>query len=273
MNAKKFLTKIVFRLKFFFFTPRFSIADSPVKLLRLGSEYGGWTFAQIQVDSDFAVISAGAGEDVSFDIELINLTGLKVFAVDPTQRAINHFQEIHKSSGNPQSKPYNLDGKQDTDSYNLAKINSSNFVLVPQALWVHNNEVKFFSPRDNTHVSHSISNIQNNFSLDSEHIFVKAITLETLMREYLINDIFLLKLDIEGAEIEVIERMLAYSIFPIQILIEYDEILFPSLKSKKRVTKCHGLLEENGYRLIHIEWPSNFLYLHNSYKRYIRKLD
>ena len=38
----------------------------------LGTPYGGWQFIPLDKNEQLNVISAGVGEDISFDIELIN---------------------------------------------------------------------------------------------------------------------------------------------------------------------------------------------------------
>ena len=54
---------------------------------RLGSNYGGWSFYETKNLLGGNVISAGVGEDVSFDVELIEKFSCRVFLVDPTPRA------------------------------------------------------------------------------------------------------------------------------------------------------------------------------------------
>ncbi len=58
----------------------------------------------------------------------------------------------------------------------------------------------------------------------------------------------LVKMDIEGAEIEVIESMIEEQFFPKQILVEFDELNVPTVKAFSRVTKIDTLLKKNGYK-------------------------
>jgi hypothetical protein len=80
------------------------------------------------------------------------------------------------------------------------------------------------------------------------------------MADLNLTTIPLLKLDIEGAEIEVILDMLAKRIFPSQILVEYDEMSVPSKRSRDRIQSAHEALLHNGYHLNNFDYPSNFLY-------------
>ena len=50
-----------------------------------GSKYGGWHFYDDTSLKYSTIVSCGVGEDISFDIEMINYYKLKVILVDPTQ--------------------------------------------------------------------------------------------------------------------------------------------------------------------------------------------
>ena len=60
-----------------------------------------------------------------------------------------------------------------------------------------------------------------------------------------------MKLDIEGAALEVIDTMLADKVFPKQLIVEVDEMHFPSFKSKRRASLLFKKLKRNGYVLGH----------------------
>lgn len=53
-----------------------------------GSSYGGWAIRAGSLGSDSIVISAGLGEDVSFDLSLLATYGCRVHGFDPTPRAV-----------------------------------------------------------------------------------------------------------------------------------------------------------------------------------------
>lgn len=77
------------------------------------------------------------------------------------------------------------------------------------------------------------------------------------------SDIELIKLDIEGAEIEVLLQMLEEDFYPKQILVEFDELHNPSDRAFKRVDQAHGMLLANGYELIYTDGVADFLYFKN----------
>lgn len=70
-----------------------------------------------------------------------------------------------------------------------------------------------------------------------------------------------MKLDIEGAEIEVIRYLLTKSIHVRQLLIEFDELSCPSERSKKNVEETDRLLRHAGYLCRYFDGHANFLYV------------
>ena len=71
----------------------------------------------------------------------------------------------------------------------------------------------------------------------------------------------MIKLDIEGAEIEVINDMLKKKILPNQLLVEFDELHNNSLKGYLRATITIFKLLKNGYKLIKTERFPNYLFV------------
>ncbi len=230
-------------------------------LLKLGSAYGGWTFEPSPDLKDSVIISCGLGEDASFDVEFAARFNSKVIIVDPTPRAIRHFQEIQGRLGKVASKGYEPGGKQPVVSYDLHNINRDSLILEPFALWVENTRLKFFAPPDPDHVSHSIVNYRNNYTETGPSIEVESITLEELLSKHQLRTVPLIKLDIEGAEVKVIRHMLDRAVHPRQVLVEFDEMSNPSPRSKQNVEEVDRLLRQAGYLCRSFDGPSNFLYV------------
>lgn len=231
-------------------------------LARLGTEYGGWTFVDEPELNNSVIISAGLGEDASFDVEFAQQYNSKVIIVDPTPRAIHHFEKLKNSLGTEKTKSYTQSGKQPVEAYDLSKVDKSQLVFVEKALWDEQTEIEFYKPEIESHVSHSIVNWQHDYDDDTDYIEVKADTITSIINNQGIsgNDIPLIKLDIEGAEIEVIKYMIDSGLTPKQILVEFDELHNPSDKAFERVDKAHNLLLKNGYELIYSDGTADFLY-------------
>ena len=70
-----------------------------------------------------------------------------------------------------------------------------------------------------------------------------------------------MKLDIEGAETDVIEQMAKGAIRPRQLLVEFDEMNSPSDRSRMSVERSNGALTQAGYVCRHFDGRANFLYV------------
>lgn len=219
----------------------------------LGSKYGRKTFCLPQPnDRKLIVISAGAGQDISFDIELLNTFDSRVIILDPTPLAVEHINEVYKHLGQKKTVEYSVSSKQQIDAYDLELIQLENLTFLPKALWNSNGLVRFYLPKkDARDISGSINAIQNYYKTSNNFIFVATIKLDEVMIEQGLVEIDILKLDIEGATLEVLTDIFSKNIYPYQLLIDFDEMHFPSFKSKVRSKKLFKLIFENGYDLIH----------------------
>lgn len=193
-------------------------------LIRLGTDYGGWWVPNSVLRPEWVGYCAGAGEDISFDIALHD-RGLKVVTLDPTPRAM-----AYVSATAPKS---------------------DRFVFVATGLWDEDTTLRFYAPRDPTHVSHSVVNLQG-----TEEYFTAAVKpLKTVMDELGDSSIDLLKLDIEGAEHRVIESFLKDGVQPRVFCVEFDQ---PS--PVRDVLKSVSLLKRSGYKLVKIDfWNYTFV--------------
>ena len=61
-------------------------------LINIGSDYGGWITPMHLLNSTSICYCAGVGEDITFDLGLIERFGCHVFAFDPTPRAKIHLK-------------------------------------------------------------------------------------------------------------------------------------------------------------------------------------
>lgn len=229
----------------------------------LGSEYGGWTFLNEPGLENSTIISAGLGEDASFDIEFAKEFNAEVILVDPTPRAIEHYNQISGRLGMKNTTNYTTNGNQPIESYDLSDIKGPQLELMPKALWNEKTTLKFFAPPNPDHVSHSISNFRNNYKENTRYIEIEAITLIDLIEQMGLKgkNIPLVKLDIEGAEIEVIDHFLSEGFLPSQILVEFDELLKPSKRAFSRVNAVDETLKKKGYKCIHTNGRADFLYI------------
>lgn len=233
------------------------------KLNTLGSKHCGWTFVDDPKLRNGIILAAGLGEDGSFDVEFAAAYSAYVHIVDPTPRAVAHFHAIIGRIGKSNEIGYSETGTQKTESYNLQDVTTEQLKLHELAIWNERTTVKFFLPKETSHVSHSIVNFQNDYAKDTPFIEVDAMPICDLLNSEGIdpNDVAMLKLDIEGAEIEVIENIVRERFLPQQILVEFDEFNKPTRRGVQRIVRAHDLLVKQGYRIIYTDGQADFLYV------------
>jgi hypothetical protein len=129
--------------------------------------------------------------------------------------------------------------------------------FLPYGLWSKSERTRFFSPRNPAHVSHSIVNLQRTnswFEADCR-------SLRDLMHTLGHERIDLLKLDIEGAEYDVLDSLVSECI-PVGILcVEFDEGHHPKDWGYiGRIRRAVGKLRSVGFSLVSVEgWNLTFL--------------
>lgn len=208
-----------------------------LSLQHLGTEYGGWTIPSTLLNADSICYCVGAGEDISFDIALINTFNCRVFCFDPTPKAIAHIEQIYKGFALGKNVPinhgkiyYHLD-----DPSAIQKL-----IFFTYGLWNTNTTINFYFPKNPNHASCSALNLQNT----TDYVPVTCKTVSTIMQELAHTHIDLLKLDIEGAEYPVIDNMLAEHIFPSILCIEFHPT------KEYEIPKYFTSLKNVGYALV-----------------------
>ena len=227
----------------------------------LGSSYGGWKFIELDTLNNSVMISCGVGEDISFDIEMINKYNLNIIFIDPTPRAIDHYKKVLLNLGKKKNINYSKGGMQNVDSYELSNIKNSQLTLIDKAIWKKSEKKKFYFPKNKNNVSLSFSNFDNNYRSDTEYIYVNTLSYNEIINDFNLKSLSLIKLDIEGSELEVIKSILNSKILPDQILVEFDELHTYRLNEIKKYYRLHTLLAEKGYISIKINEFSNQLYI------------
>jgi len=186
-------------------------------LLRLGTNYGGWYLpADSGLNEASVCYLAGAGEDISFDCALASRFGCHVRIVDPTPKAISHFEGL--TSAVEAGLPFPINNSKYT-FYGVSPEVISKVRFLPYGLSDNDVELKFYFPKNPNHVSCSTLNLQKT----NIWFTAQCHTLASLMAEQGDTHVDLLKMDIEGGEYAVIEHLTATSLLPRLLLIEFDE--------------------------------------------------
>lgn len=188
---------------------------------KYGTDYGGWYLPLNTIlDKDSIVYSGGVGEDISFDLILSDLFDANIYLIDPTKRSNDHFKQMKGfyRSGKKMSI-FNGDIQKDYEK-EITNLNPNfeKIKYVESGLWDEKKELKFFKPKNPKYVSHTL--IEGMYSAD--YVLVPVMSVKDIMSEKSHLKIDLLKLDIEGAEVKVLNKMLDDEIYPIYILVEFD---------------------------------------------------
>lgn len=185
-----------------------------------GSGANGWVICPEFMRENTAVYSLGIGQDISFDISLIEKYGVNVYAFDPTPSSLA-WLETQKV---PEKFHYYGFGVADYDGL-----------------------ATFYPPRTAHHASRSMIARPTE---GGQAIEVPVRRLGAIIDELGHSHIDLLKMDIEGAEYSVIVDIISSGIRPRQLLVEFHH-KFPSLGLKSTRKTVRSLMRER-YRIFYI---------------------
>lgn len=213
---------------------------------KIGTNHGGWDIPHlIDINTNSIIYSGGVGEDISFDLILSHKYNSKIYLIDPTKKSLQHLKEIKQFYNTKEWKfSGNISKDYKKQIFNLTP-NFDKITYIDIGLWNSKTKLKFYKQNNPKYVSQSI--IPDMFGTNYDIIYTK--TIKQIMDEYNHDKIDLLKLDIEGAEIEVLEQMLKDNIYPRYLCIEFD--LF--LKKKDKYNKTHFLINKlikKGYTIL-----------------------
>jgi FkbM family methyltransferase len=206
-----------------------------VPRLWLGQTGFNWCVCPSGLGSRSVVYSFGVGEDVSFELALIDRFNLQVNAFEPTPRSL----AWARSQALPPS-----------------------FVLHEFGLATWDGTASFSPPLNPTDVSYSMVRPGS----DGAAIPAEVRRLTTISDMLGHSQIDLLKMDIEGAEYGVLPDCLSSGLEIGQLLVEFHhgwDFIGPA-KTKQAISLLHGA----GYRIANVS-PSGreFTLLHNSWGR------
>lgn len=191
----------------------------------LGSRYGRWAVPLSVLSEESICYLVGVGEDITFDLALIESVGCEVWAFDPTPRAIRHV-ESHAAG-------------------------IERFHFTPVGLWTTDATLQWYVPANPQHVSHSVVNLQGT----SEFFEAPCLSLSSMMANNEHDHVDLLKIDIEGAEHAVLRDLVKTGPLPRVLAVEFDQ---PWAWSEVRTTI--NLLVGAGFRLVNTDgWNYTFV--------------
>jgi FkbM family methyltransferase len=189
-------------------TPRHDLAQ-------LGTAYGGWVIPAELLGPESVCYLAGTGEDITFDLALIDRFGCEVFAFDPVPRAAAHVERA--AAGQPRHH------------------------FRPWGLWSQDTTLRFYAPDDPSYVSHSAINLKG-----SDDYFEATVrSVPSIMAELRHDRIDLLKVSAEGSEYEIVDHVLDVEARPRVLCVEFAQ---PAPMDRVRTT-CDRV-SRAGYDLV-----------------------
>lgn len=187
-----------------------------------GNTYGGFFVCPEFLNENSIIYSIGIGEDISFDLAIIEKHCCNVYGFDPTPKSINWVK-----------KQQDLSSKFNFFAYGIADRTGT---------------VDFYLPKNSEHVSGSFVK-QNNVN-DKEKVSVEMKSWNDITKALSHHQIDVLKMDIEGAEYDVLDSILESSVPINQILIEFHERFFDD--GKNRSIDAIKKLKNHGYEIFGI---------------------
>lgn len=184
-----------------------------------GNNYGGFYINPTVLNSDSIIYSFGIGKDISFDKACMRNHGCKIFAFDPTPKSINFIGK------------QNLPDSFTFYSYGITEAKSGVY--------------SFYLPENPKGVSGSL--VESEAVSSEKSIEVEMRSFDDIANELGHKHIDVLKIDIEGSEYAVLDKMLDSEVTIDQLLIEFHDRLFDqeNYRSKEITTK----LNKKGYEV------------------------
>ncbi|MGI9261885.1 MAG: FkbM family methyltransferase [Woeseiaceae bacterium] len=185
---------------------------------------GGWWFSPDQLQSGNIVYSLGVGDEIDFDLAIIEQYGVEVFGFDPTPNSIDM-----------------LDSSKLPDKFHFQ----------PWAVTARDGSLKFYPrlKKDGSKSDVMFTMIPEEETND-DVIEVPAYSLTTIVEKLGHERIDLLKMDIEGAEYEVLDGLLDSPVQPTQLLVEFHHRFVED--GLERTYDIVHRLREAGYRIFAI---------------------
>lgn len=186
--------------------------------------YSGWEVVPDMINENDIVYSIGICDDIRFEVDIIEKNKVLVFAFDPTPYSV---QWIEK-----QTLPSSLQ-------------------FFPWA--VSDKDGKFFLyPRikKNGKTSDVMFSFHKQEEERSDGVSVDAYKIESMLQKLGHKNIDILKMDVEGAEYDVIDNMLSSSLRPKLLLVEFHH-RFKGIGKDKTIAAVNSL-HKAGYLIVNI---------------------
>ncbi len=184
-------------------------------------ESDGWKYIPELLGPRSVVYSLGVGDSIDLDIDLIHRYSLTVHAFDPT--------------------PYSLEWVEGLEL-------PENFRFHPWAASGEDGSLRLYRRINKRGKKSGVMwTAEGDAGDDTDFIDAPAYTIATIMQKLGHGQVDLLKVDVEGAEYEILDGLADAASLPTQLLVEYHH-RFPGI-GKQRTAASIENLRKLGYRI------------------------
>jgi len=210
---------------------------------RLGTRYGGWWVDASAVSPKPLLIDCGLGEDISFPVTFLERFGGLVIGVEPNPRSLAYCREHCPPAMEIRAQAF--------------------WHQTGLTLTFHLPRAQDLLPKGADGVSGSLES-SHEYVAGGERLSVSTTTMADILAEAGRDECDVLKLDIEGAEYEVLAELCRTGEIrrARQVLIEFHHRVTHHTIEETNAAVCS--LTNAGFRLIHVEGRNHIFLRHES---------
>ena len=188
------------------------------------SKASEWTFIPDMIDANSVIYSLGVGDNIDFDLEIIRRFGASVFAFDPTPYAMQWVEEQELSE---------------------------RFIFKPWAASGEDGTLRLYRRTNKRGKKAKVMWTAEGEAGDTtDFIDSPAYTIDSIMNALEHERVDILKMDVEGAEYEILEGLQNAKRPPKQLLVEYHH-RFPGIGKEKTAASIRKL-RDIGYKIFDV---------------------
>lgn len=236
--------------------------DLFISTRRFGGYYGGYPINIKKTGVISNVISCGVGRDVTFEIDLIKSGALSdtasIVLIDPTDESFDFFEKLKVAEDENVVIGFEIDGEKISEKIDRSMVIRLNYIKA--AIGTQNSTMGRLVRHENWEDTATIEAYDNKGGIEGN---VQISTISKICEEAMIsnNQIDILKLDICGAELQVIPWLMEQRVFPSQIIVEFFHLSLATKAAVNDVKKCINVLLDQNYRCAGTDFTTKFTFV------------